>query len=86
MVAQPASDARRRGDCPPHRLRQLPVDAWAELRTEYAALHIRFGIPRSQQERLVPAWGAASARTDADLLAQCAATSSLPPAADGSPA
>eukprot|EP00969_Alexandrium_andersonii_P181541 8022813-Alexandrium_andersonii.AAC.1 len=60
MVARPASETRRRGDCPPHRLRQLPADAWAELRAEYVALHIRFGIPRCQQERLAPAWGEAT--------------------------
>eukprot|EP00969_Alexandrium_andersonii_P347674 15372086-Alexandrium_andersonii.AAC.1 len=49
LVAQPAGVARSRGDCPPHRLRQLPPDAWADLRAEYAALHIRFGIPRMEQ-------------------------------------
>eukprot|EP00969_Alexandrium_andersonii_P099026 4368703-Alexandrium_andersonii.AAC.1 len=40
MVAWPSTETRRRGDCPPRSLRQLPADAWAELRAEYAALHI----------------------------------------------
>ena len=61
--------------------REEARDAWAELRAEYAALHIRFDIPRCQQERLAPAWGEAVIRTDADLIAQCAANSTLPPPA-----
>eukprot|EP00969_Alexandrium_andersonii_P162358 7175873-Alexandrium_andersonii.AAC.1 len=46
LIAKAAEVSRRCGDCPPHRLRQLPPEAWAELRTEYAALHLRFGAPR----------------------------------------
>eukprot|EP00969_Alexandrium_andersonii_P049479 2171799-Alexandrium_andersonii.AAC.1 len=33
LIVRAVEGTRRRGDCPPRRLRQLPPEAWADLRT-----------------------------------------------------